>query len=93
MLSTVQQKKSELRKVQSADLLNQWGFTSCSSFLRSCFLPSSTQDRDNQSEEEGSALRDRSHPGEGEGLPEAPAGPLPCGPINIKALLLNVSEV
>ena len=45
VLMTVQQKKSELRKDQSADPLNHWGFTFCSSFSRSRFRPSSTPER------------------------------------------------
>lgn len=63
VLITVQQKKSELRKDQSVDVLSHWGFTLESSFLRSSFLSSITQERDDQSEGEGSALQDRSHPG------------------------------
>lgn len=52
VLITVQQKKSELRKDQSVELLNHWGFTFGSSSLRSCFLPSITQEREGQSEGE-----------------------------------------
>ena len=86
VLITVQQKKSELRKDQSVDLLNHWRFTVGSSFLRSSFLSSITQERDDQCEGQGSTLQGRSHPGEGGSSPRTSRPPI-LWPINTKTWL------
>lgn len=79
VLITVQQKKSELRKDQSADVLSHWGFTLESSFLRSSCLSSITQ-------KEMTRVSERVLPFK-TGPTQGPAGPLPCGPLNTKTCL------
>lgn len=77
VLITEQQKKSELRKDQSADLLDQWGFTLDSSCRRSIFLSSIPREREDQSEGESSIPQDRDPRGEGESSPGTSSAPLP----------------